>query len=238
MRAKRMTLATTTAAAGPRGGISGTGQARGRRGEVAGMPEAVCDSSNAGPQGDPQEPPPPLAPPGARSFSAYSGRMSRPLRIAFISRRNSLRSVLAQACLGHLAAAKFTASSAGQPGLVAPHFHPAALGALRSAGIEAPAGPPRGWDSMLRPGAPAMDFLITLDEALAREAPRWPGQPELATWPFPDIAAGEDGEAMAVAAIRMLYSLRRRLELLASLPLAGADRSAVRADVRDLAHWP
>jgi arsenate reductase len=34
----------------------------------------------------------------------------------------------------------------------------------------------------------------------------------------------------------MLYSLRRRLELLVSLPMAGTDKSALHADVRDLAH--
>ncbi|MDM0087895.1 MULTISPECIES: protein tyrosine phosphatase [unclassified Variovorax] len=163
--------------------------------------------------------------------------MSERLRIVFISRRNSLRSVLAEACLSHLNPTKFVVSSGGQPGQVAAQFHPAAIGALNSAGIALPAGRPKAWDAVLRRGAPVADFVITLDAELPQSAPRWPGQPEVATWPFPDIAVGMDAEETAVAAIRMLYALRRRLELLSSLPLRGADRSAVRGDVRDLAHW-
>lgn len=42
--------------------------------------------------------------------------------------------------------------------------------------------------------------------------------------------------ALAHAAIQMLYALRRRLELFVNLPLHGADRAAIRSDVRDLAH--
>lgn len=137
----------------------------------------------------------------------------------------------------HLAPNRFVALSCGQPGYVAQTVHPAAIGALNSASMAVPTGQPSGWDALLRSagGAPA-DFVITLDRAVADALPRWPGQPELATWSLPDIVDETSGEELAVAAIRTLYSLRRRLELLASLPLAGADRGALRSDVRDLAH--
>ena len=105
-----------------------------------------------------------------------------------------------------------------------------------SASIAPPPEAPRSWDSLVRGGVRRADFVILLEPRIADDLPRWPGQPEFATWPFPDIAATTDEEEMAVAAIRMLYALRRRLELLVSLPLHGADRSAVRSDVRDLAH--
>jgi plasmid stabilization system protein ParE len=55
-------------------------------------------------------------------------------------------------------------------------------------------------------------------------------------WPYPDLAAGKDADEAAHAAIQMLHSLRRRLELLVNLPLRGKDRAAVRSDIRDLAH--
>ena len=163
--------------------------------------------------------------------------MKERVRVMFVSQRNTLRSVLAQACLTHLAPDQFMASSCGRPGKTGRAFHPAAVGALGSAGMAVPSTQPQGWDALLRGGAAPAHFVITLDEEIAAIAPRWPGQPELATWPFPDLAANPEGEEMAVAVIRMLYSLRRRLELLVSLPLQGSDRSAIRSDVRDLAHW-
>jgi len=52
------------------------------------------------------------------------------------------------------------------------------------------------------------------------------------------VAANDNAEQAAHAAIQTLYSLRRRLELLVNLPLHGPDRAAVRADVRDLARLP
>lgn len=154
--------------------------------------------------------------------------------VVFVSRRCSLRAVLAQALLIHLAGKRFAAHACGQPGQVADSIHPAALGALASAGIAVPQGPLRSWVEFTRLGAPRLDFVITLDRSIEALLPAWPGQPDAATWPCPDVAAGDDAESAAHAAIQLLYSLRRRLELLASLPLTGLDRAAVRSDIRDL----
>jgi len=53
---------------------------------------------------------------------------------------------------------------------------------------------------------------------------------------YPDVADGSDLDKIAHDAIQMLFSLRRRLELLVSLPIQGVDRSAVRSDLRDLGY--
>ena len=50
------------------------------------------------------------------------------------------------------------------------------------------------------------------------------------------MADGSDLDKIAHDAIQMLFSLRRRLELLVSLPIQGVDRSAVRSDLRDLGY--
>jgi len=50
------------------------------------------------------------------------------------------------------------------------------------------------------------------------------------------VLDGRDPDRVAHDAVQMLFSLRRRLELLVSLPMQGADRSAVRSDVRDLGY--
>jgi protein-tyrosine-phosphatase len=156
--------------------------------------------------------------------------------VIFVSRRNSLRSVLAQACLAKLGADRFIAHSCGHPAHVSDQIHPAAITALSSAGIPVPLLQPRGWDEMTRSSSPHANFIITLDESTLPVQPSWPGQPDSALWAFPDIAALDNPGEIDQAAVQMLYALRRRLELLISLPLHGADRAAVRSDVRDMAH--
>jgi arsenate reductase (thioredoxin) len=157
--------------------------------------------------------------------------------VIFVSRRNSLRSILAQACLENLdSKRRFAACSCGQPGQISRSVHPAAIGALNSAGIPVPSQPPRNWDELVRSGLHGIEFVILLDPALQPLEPRWPGQPDEAVWDYPDAAAGDNPEQTAHAAIQTLFSLKRRLELLVSLPMNGADKGALRSDVRDLAY--
>jgi arsenate reductase (thioredoxin) len=156
--------------------------------------------------------------------------------VIFVSRRNSLRSILAQACLAHIGRDRFSAVSCGQPGHVSATVHPAAVGALASASIPLPPAHPRSWDELAKASAHKADFVITLDEATLAVQPSWPGQPAAALWAFPDAAALKSPEEAARAALQTLYALRRRLELMISLPLHGADAAAMRSDVRDLAH--
>jgi protein-tyrosine-phosphatase len=162
--------------------------------------------------------------------------MQKRIGVIFVSRRNSLRSILAEACLAHLDPKRFSVSSCGQPGHIAREIHPAAIAALKSASIPIPQRPPRSWDELVRANATAADFVITLDAATESRQPSWPDQPDAALWAYPDIADGSDPDKTAHDAIQMLFSLRRRLELLVSLPMQGADRSAVRSDVRDLGY--
>jgi arsenate reductase len=162
--------------------------------------------------------------------------MQKRIGVIFVSRRNSLRSILAEACLAHLDSQRFAALSCGQPGQVGRDYHPAAVGALHSASIPLPQHGPRSWDELARSSSPVAEFVITLDAATEARQPPWPGQPDGALWDYPDVAGGGDPERVAHEAIQMLFSLRRRLELLVSLPLHGGDRAAVRSDVRDLGY--
>lgn len=162
--------------------------------------------------------------------------MAKRIAVIFVSRRNSLRSILAQACLAHLGGDGFSVTSCGQPGHISAVIHPAAVGALTGASIPVPLISPHSWVDLARASAPRADFVITLDEATLPVQPRWPGQPDAALWDFPDIAALGSPEETAHAAIQMLYALRRRLELLISLTLHRADPAAIRSDIRDLAH--
>ncbi len=156
--------------------------------------------------------------------------------VIFVSRRNTLRSILAQACLSHLGGDRFAAHSCGHPAQLGTAIHPAASRALASAHMPVPAIRPHGWNELTLGSAPHANFVITLDAEMLALQPRWPGQPDHALWDFPDVAAIDDLDEATRAALQMLYALRRRLELLTSLPLQGGDREAIRSDVRDLAH--
>jgi len=157
-------------------------------------------------------------------------------RILFVSRRNSLRSVLAQACLMHIGGHVFTADACGQPGQLSPAVHPAALAALDAARIPVPiASSPRAWTDFMRVGSPRMDFVVTLDRKVMDNEPGWPGQPITALWDFEDVAAIDEPARAAHGALQVVFALQRRLELLINLPLHHADGAAIRSDLRDLA---
>jgi protein-tyrosine-phosphatase len=162
-------------------------------------------------------------------------RMQERYRVVFVSRRNSLRSVLAAACLSHLDGERFLVYSCGMPGQVAGAVHPAAIDALASAHIPLPASPPTSWATLLRGPALRINFVILLDEEIEPVVPPWPGQPDLATWPFPDVAAQTNAEA-ARSALQVLYGLQRRLELLVALTARSSDRTAIQSDIRELGH--
>ncbi|KQU87053.1 protein tyrosine phosphatase [Variovorax sp. Root318D1] len=156
------------------------------------------------------------------------------VRVIFVSKRNSLRSVLAHACLEHVGGERFAALSCGSPKYLASEIHPAALGALASARMRPPLGIPISWERLKERGAARAAFIITLDEETIGAQPAWPGQADTALWSMPDVAALGDPEKTAYGAIQALYALRRRLELFVNLPLVKGDRVSLRADVRDL----
>ncbi|SEA55435.1 protein tyrosine phosphatase [Variovorax sp. YR216] len=155
--------------------------------------------------------------------------------VFFVSRRCSLRSVLAEACLTHLCEKRFAAYSCGDPHRLEREIHPAAVRALASASIPLRCQPRQNWNDLSSLGAPKADFVITLDEDTLARQPRWPGQPNSALWALSDIAEISDPEALAHASIQTLHVLRRRLELLVNLPLRSPDRAAFQMDVRDMA---
>lgn len=158
------------------------------------------------------------------------------VHVLFVSRRNTARSILADACLNALSKGRMQAFSCGSPQHVGRAPHPSALQALAKAGFATPQGPCKSWDFIAR-GPRRMDFVITLAEDMEVEVPRWPGQPETALWAYPDmVLTGDLGGDVYEGMLQTLYSLRRRLELLVSLPIRGVDRSDLRKDLRDLGY--
>jgi arsenate reductase len=96
----------------------------------------------------------------------------------------------------------------------------------------------KSWDEFAQPGAPELDFVITVcDKAAGEMCPLWPGQPVTAHWGFPDPAAVDGSDEVKRAAFaNTLRQIRRRVELFLSLPLETLDRLAIEKKMRAIGH--
>lgn len=159
------------------------------------------------------------------------------IHVLFVSCANRARSILAEACLNQLGKGRFHAFSCGMPGHTGGPIPAPVLEVLEAASVATTGLHSKSWSEFTRMGAPRMDFVISLDEATTKQHPSWPGQPDTALWGSPAILTPNiDGLELKVISLQALYSLRRRLELLVALPMHGSDRTALRSDIRDMAH--
>jgi arsenate reductase (thioredoxin) len=158
------------------------------------------------------------------------------MNILFLCTGNSARSILAEAMTNSLALTRgrFKAYSAGSHPKGAPH--PLAFELLAQSRISTNGLRSKSWDEFAKPDAPVMDFVITVcDQAAGEQCPFWPGQPMTAHWGMPDPAAVEGTDEQKRQAFRdTAAALRRRIELLASLPLDKLDRLSLQNKVRDI----
>ncbi|MBU3738177.1 MAG: arsenate reductase ArsC [Rhodoferax sp.] len=161
----------------------------------------------------------------------------KPLNVLFLCTHNSARSILAEAILNHIGHGRFKAYSAGSSPRDNPQPHPLSLQVLESAGIPTDGLSSKSWDEFGRPGAPRMDLVITVcDNAAGEVCPYWPGQPATAHWGYPDPSGGNGTEAQKLEAFRQtLHALKRRLELLTSLPADKLARTQLQDAARALA---
>ena len=161
---------------------------------------------------------------------------SRVMHVLFLCTGNSARSIIAEALTNSLTVAqgKFRAYSAGSHPRGA--VNPFALDLLRQNHISTQGLRSKDWDEFEKPDAPVMDFVITVcDKAAGEQCPFWPGQPVTAHWGMPDPAEVDGTDEQKRRAFSETASmLRRRIELLASLPLDKLDRLALQGKVRDI----
>lgn len=152
----------------------------------------------------------------------------------FLCTGNSARSVLAEATLNDLGHGRFRGFSAGnQP---AGRVNPFALELLAARGHATAGVRSKSWDEFAAPGAPVMDFIITVcDNAAGETCPLWPGHPAAAHWGVEDPAAVEGSDDAKRAAFLTAYAiLRRRIELLLTLPLDKLDGLATVARLKGI----
>jgi protein-tyrosine-phosphatase len=158
----------------------------------------------------------------------------RPYNVLFLCTGNSARSILAEAILNSLSVGggRFKAYSAGSfPKGQVNAFALELLGRnhLPTAQLRS-----KSWDEFVPPGAPTLDFVITVcDQAAGEMCPAWPGQPMTAHWGIPDPAAVDGDDARKRHAFVEAFTvLKRRIELFTSLPMDKLDRLALHERVK------
>ncbi|MBN8750175.1 Glutaredoxin arsenate reductase [Xylophilus ampelinus] len=158
------------------------------------------------------------------------------LNVLFLCTHNSARSILAEAVLNDLGAGRFRAFSAGSSPRPNQQPHPMALEVLEKAGIDTAGLRSKSWDEFGGADAPPMDLVITVcDNAAGEVCPYWPGQPATAHWGYADPSEVEGSDAQRQEAFRQtLHAIRRRLELLVSLPAARLDKVVLASTARAL----
>jgi arsenate reductase (thioredoxin) len=154
--------------------------------------------------------------------------------VLFLCTHNSARSIMAEVLLNNTGDGRFRAFSAGSAPSTAPN--PFALETLAHLHLPTEGLRSKAWDEFAREGAPAMDFVITVcDNAAGEICPVWPGQPITAHWGVEDPSRfrGSDADKRHKFA-QVAGILKRRIDLLADLPLAALERLALEKKVREI----
>ncbi|HET9819813.1 MAG TPA: arsenate reductase ArsC [Rhodanobacteraceae bacterium] len=154
-----------------------------------------------------------------------------PYNVLFLCTGNSARSVMAEALLNVRGAGRFKAFSAGSH--PSGTIQPAAAELARSIGYDEPLRS-KSWDEFARPGAPAIDMVITVcDNAAGEVCPIWPGRPLTAHWGVPDpVTTAVSADERKRAFLDAWLKLRQRVDLLLALPVGKLDRLSLQRELR------
>ena len=132
---------------------------------------------------------------------------------------NSARSILAEAIINREGHGRFRAFSAGSQPKGLPN--PVGLELLASLGYDITGFRSKSWTEFADPGAPRMDFIITVCDSAAGEAcPYWPGHPLVAHWGIADPADVKGTPEQKRAAFQVAYrQLMNRVTAFVNLPV-------------------
>jgi arsenate reductase len=164
--------------------------------------------------------------------------MPKPYNVLILCTGNSARSIIGEALFNTIGTGRIKAYSAGSH--PTGRVNPFAIEQVRALGYPVDNLRSKSWDEFAAPGAPELDFVITVcDKAAGEMCPLWPGQPITAHWGFPDPAAveGTDEEKRAAFA-QVLRQMRNRVQLFLNLPLETLDSMAIEKKMRHIGQQP
>ena len=148
--------------------------------------------------------------------------------ILFLCTHNSARSVLGEALASTHQSGLFVGYSAGStPGTA---VNPFARELALEMGYDENKLRSKSWDEYGLPDAPKMDFIVTVcDNAAGEVCPVWPGNPATAHWGFPDPSQVQGTDEDKKRAFKdVMIGLKKRIELLASMPLDKLDSMSLK----------
>ena len=160
----------------------------------------------------------------------------QPLNVLFLCTHNSARSILAEALLNDMGGGRCKAYSAGSSPRDNQQPNPLGLQVLQKAGISTEGLRSKSWDEFATPDAPQMDLIITVcDNAAGEVCPIWLGHPATAHWGYADPSEGDGTDEQQLEAFRQtLHAMKRRLELLVSLPEDKLAKAVLQTTARQL----
>lgn len=153
-------------------------------------------------------------------------------QVLFLCTGNSARSVMAEALASTLGRGRFRGFSAGSK--PTGKVNPFAIEKTEAIGYPSANLRSKSWDEFALPGAPRMDFIITVcDNAAGEACPVWPGHPATAHWGFEDPAAVEGSDDQKRDAFEQVFQqIQARMQKFVDLPFETMDDDAARAAVR------
>ncbi|MDO5654200.1 MAG: arsenate reductase ArsC [Brachymonas sp.] len=162
---------------------------------------------------------------------------SRVFNVLVLCTGNSARSIIGEVLFNALGQGRFKAYSAGSH--PAGKVHPVALEMLQALHLSTEGLRSKNWDEFSQPGAPQMDFIITVCDRAAGEAcPLWLGSPITAHWGFPDPAAVENPDQQRRAFQDVVHGMTNRIRQFVSLPLVSLDALAIKREMDRIGQQP
>ena len=154
--------------------------------------------------------------------------------VLFLSHRDSVRGMIAEAVLNRVGKPHFVAYSAGtEPDR---EIDPDTRELLEQTGFPVEGLHPKHYREFGLEGARELDFVFTLHDGDHGEPmPEWPGVPVTAHWESddPTKTVGEPWERKQAFA-RTMHELDRRLKIFVNLPLTSLDRMSIQHHLEEI----
>lgn len=126
--------------------------------------------------------------------------------VLFLCTGNSARSILSEAILNRIGEGHFRAFSAGSKPVG--QVNPGALELLQRREYPTDGLRSKSWDEFAGPGAPEMDYIVTVcSNAAGETCPVWPGHPATEHWDIDDPAGVGDSDEERRAAFEEAYAV-------------------------------